>query len=57
MSATNHVNVYRCRCRACARPYAVLRFAGDVRGAPATDAPCATCIGSTTEFQAAHYVM
>ena len=48
---------HRCHCRACGRSYAVFRFAGDVRAAPATDAPCAQCVGQGAEFQSAHYVM
>ena len=52
---STRVRVHRCHCRACGRSYAVFRLAGDARGAPATDAPCAQCVGQGAEFQAAHF--
>ena len=51
---STRVRVHRCHCRACGRSYAVLRLAGDVRGAPATNALCARCGGDSPEWQREH---
>ena len=44
-----HVRVHRIICGACGRPYATFRMAGDSRPEPGADAPCAQCVGSTTD--------